>query len=277
MGPPLRRCVPASSVPRTWERGHGVGLGGRPPEPPRHAPQEAPERHAPEGSGVPEVHRPRAPAGLLPRRSPSLPPAERLLPGVLRDRLLGGPGEGPSLAPPPPPPPLEEGAARTEAPGDAGRRLEEGSGRRGGAGRRLPQVLLPGGLVLVAVVVGRRPRTAREPRPAALAAWVPGAWDGARGDLRVGGPVGVVPAVAREPEPFPRAWEAGVGVVRVVLGPGRPVVRPDEDRAPVGFPRGGSQVAARPQVIPPSGRRQFVPNPATPSISTSQIPSFGRK
>jgi hypothetical protein len=130
----------------------------------------------------------------------------------------------------------------------------------------LQEVLLQGGLVFVESAVGMMPRTAMETRQATLEVLVQVALDGATGDVRVGGDVVVVQAVALEPEHFHLALDAGVGVVIPVMGQGLPVFRREGDRAHVGSTRGCSQVAARQQFIPTYGRRQFVPNPAAPSI-----------
>ena len=74
---------------------------------------------------------------------------------------------------------------------------------------------------------------------------VQGAWDGASGDIGGGSDPVVGQSVALEPEDFPRALDAGIGVMVPIVGQGLPVVGREGDRPHDGSTRCSSQVAPR--------------------------------
>ena len=112
------------------------------------------------------------------------------------------------------------------------------------------------------------PPAAAEAQQAALMILVEVALDSATGDVSVGGDLVVSQAVALEPEDLHLALNAGVGVVVTVVGQSFPVIRCEGDDLHDGFTRCCSQVVPHQQLTPTHCRIQFVPDPATPSITS---------
>src|SRR4051812_13386523 len=116
--------------------------------------------------GVHEVDLTLALAGLLQARLPLVPHEDRLLAGVLLDRLLGRDRDRPRFAPTQSQPVLEEVADLAEAPADPGLLLDDRLSLLGGADRVLPEGFLQGVLVLSQDASGLMPRTATHARQA---------------------------------------------------------------------------------------------------------------